>query len=83
MAITQDYGAEFSKKSYEDLYWEQGKSLPEIAKELKVPYSTIQQDFMKFRIKTRTKKQAIKLWWKRRKIKMIEQKNASVTPNIP
>lgn len=49
------------------LYWEKNYSLRQISKELEIPRSSLHVLFIKLGLRTRSRKQAQKLDWRRRK----------------
>lgn len=50
-----------------ELYWEEGKSMMEISRELKMDYRAVWNAFEKYKIKRRTIRQSQKVKWKHRK----------------
>jgi hypothetical protein len=67
---------EFSEKELREYlleeYWKGGKPLRQIAKDLDMDGSGVLYWFKKLGIRTRTIKQAIKLWHKQRKAKDLK-----------
>lgn len=62
-----DFNENFVRDNYIELYWNKGRSLTQISRDLKIPLSTLHGDFVKFGIRTRNKKEAQKLVWRNRK----------------
>ena len=52
-----------------EMYHEKNMSFPKIAKETSIPRTGLYRLFKKYGIAKRTRKQAVKLWWKGRKKK--------------
>lgn len=50
------------------LYWEKNKSMRQIAKEIGISLSSLYDMFCEYGVRTRTRKEAMKMSWKQRKI---------------
>ena len=66
-----DFNERLVKEHYEEMYWEQGMSLPQIAKELGIPYGTLYDDFKRFRIPRRNLHESLRNYWKQQKKKSL------------
>lgn len=62
-----EYEEKELKEYLENAYWKEKKSLKEIGYDLNFTPPTVHDMMKKFKIRTRTVKEAMKLWWKKRK----------------
>jgi len=58
-----------------NLYWKKGYTIRDVGKKLDIPRATVQILFYQFGLRTRTKKQALRLYWKRKMNKLKRQQS--------
>lgn len=61
-----------TKDMLHQMYWNEGKSLRQISKELLIPLATVKKDFERMGIRTRTRHKAMKAHWLKRPRKVYE-----------
>ena len=61
-----NFNDRFIRDLYHEMYWVKEMSLNEMVRELKIPLTTLYEEFERLGLRTRSKKAAQRLTWKKR-----------------